>query len=383
MRQATSGSYWLDRARRPASEASPLPEDVACVVVGGGIAGVAVARALASEGQDVCLIERDALGLGASGRNAGFVLADPAHCFSAVAADHGRARAVALRDVGLTTRRLIEEVAARHDIGWRQTGSLRLTRDDRELAYFQASAKACGLEYFARDALPAQWQHDWIGGLIDPGDGVVDPLALLDALWRDADDAGARCCAGVEVRSTERERQRWLVRTSHGDVRCDALVLCASAHTDTLLPSEAPPLGVRPARAQMMAASVKPAPAWPMPIYARWGHDYARMVPGGTLLVGGCRDVDVAGETTDDAHASARIQASLDELARALVGSDVHIDVVSRWAGIMALTDDEQPRVGPVTGCERLYTLTALQGHGMGWALGYADDLVRRIVGDA
>lgn len=52
----------------------PLPSTSDVAIIGGGYTGLAAARTLARSGTDVTLLERHALGWGASSRNGGFVL---------------------------------------------------------------------------------------------------------------------------------------------------------------------------------------------------------------------------------------------------------------------------------------------------------------------
>ncbi|MGH9464234.1 MAG: NAD(P)/FAD-dependent oxidoreductase, partial [Thermoanaerobaculia bacterium] len=66
--------YWLDAAPLPRTPVAPLPEAADVAIIGGGYTGVSAARILARHGADVALLERAALGWGASTRNGGFVL---------------------------------------------------------------------------------------------------------------------------------------------------------------------------------------------------------------------------------------------------------------------------------------------------------------------
>jgi gamma-glutamylputrescine oxidase len=52
----------------------PLPARADVVVVGAGYAGLSAARELAARGRSVVVLERDALGVGASTRNGGMAI---------------------------------------------------------------------------------------------------------------------------------------------------------------------------------------------------------------------------------------------------------------------------------------------------------------------
>ena len=86
-------SLWLDGA--PLTPRATLDVDVAAdvAIIGGGVAGVATAYALARAGGSVVVVERGELADGASGRNAGFVLGGVAENYVAACATYGPDRA--------------------------------------------------------------------------------------------------------------------------------------------------------------------------------------------------------------------------------------------------------------------------------------------------
>ena len=68
---------WYAATRDPAPARAPLAAAVEAdvAIVGGGFAGLHLARLLAQQGRGVALLERHRIGWGASGRNGGFVSA--------------------------------------------------------------------------------------------------------------------------------------------------------------------------------------------------------------------------------------------------------------------------------------------------------------------
>src|ERR1700693_1124241 len=103
-----------------------LPDRADVLVVGGGITGVSLMHHLGKAGIDAVLVERNHLAAGASGRNAGFLLAGVADCYAEAVRIFGRPRA---RDIWtMTEENHIEEIAAvtGHKIGYRRQGSIVL-----------------------------------------------------------------------------------------------------------------------------------------------------------------------------------------------------------------------------------------------------------------
>lgn len=379
-----SSGPWIDEAlqRSDGSGHAPLTGEVACdtVVVGGGISGLSIARQLVLRGVDTAVLEATRIGHGASGRNAGFLLADGARSFAHVAATRGTDVATSLRAVGIGTRAVVHDLALRHPrIGLEPCGSLRLAADAAEARELEQTAAQVGegLRYLAADALPAPWRRNgrFVGGLEDPGDGLLDPLALLHALQQELVAAGGRVFEGSEVRTLTETHDGIVCRTGRGAVRARRAVLATNAWTQRFAPGL-----LRPVRAQMLEAEVEPVPAWPQAVYANGGADYWRRRGAQRVLVGGRRAAGGEGEETDAATPGAAVQGALDRLLADLVGARARARVTRRWAGIMAFTADGLPLAGRAPGTTRIYLLAGLNGQGMGWAPGLSILLAEAVV---
>lgn len=380
-RPTAPGSFWLDRDGTPPR--APLLEAVEAdvVVIGGGIAGAFCALGLAEAGAHVVLLEGDRVGRGASGRNAGFLLAEAAETYAEVARTHGPAAARALRAAGLATRTAVARVAAHADVGLRVHGSLRLAEDAAEDADFRASVREVGLplEHLDASRIPAAYRAlGAAGALVDPGDGEVHPMRLLRATLSRAEAAGARLHERSPVTDLASSAGEVRVRTTSGSVTAEAAIVATNAWLPGLLPAGP---SVRPVRAQMLAARVDPVPDWERPVYARRGGEYWRRLENGTVLLGGLRRIGGALEETDDARPAAPVQPALDALLRTLVGGHATIRVVARWAGTMGFTPDGLPTAGLAPGHDRVFVLGGFNGHGMGWGPGLADALAARVLG--
>ena len=123
-------SIWAETARpRPPAPALDGDADADAVVIGGGFTGLSAALELARAGQSVRLLEGQAVGWGASGRNNGQVIptmtaAEP----DAIAARHGAAGERFARLIGnsaqvlfdIARREGIEDEAEAEQAGWFQ-----------------------------------------------------------------------------------------------------------------------------------------------------------------------------------------------------------------------------------------------------------------------
>jgi glycine/D-amino acid oxidase-like deaminating enzyme len=367
-----SSSFWLDLEPRPTRPPLQGVERAEVAVVGAGVAGAFLSLHLAEAGARVLCLEAEQAGFGASGRNAGFLLADGSETFAEVARTRGTEPAIALRTAGLLTRDAVARIAQDEDVGLAWRGSLRLAEDDDEACDLRDTATTLGapVAFLEADALPpAYLGRGFRAGLVDPKDGEVHPLRLLRATWRRAESEGARLHERTPVLHAEEGRHAVRLYTPHGAVEAEQVVVATNAWIRRLLPDG--PF-VRPVRAQMLAARSSPSPDWDVPVYARRGGDYWRRLPDGTLLFGGMRRTALAAEETTDTAPSAEIQGRLEEALVAMLPEGARVEVLARWAGTMGFTPDGLPAAGPVPGRARTWVLGGWTGHGMGWGPGLA-----------
>jgi glycine/D-amino acid oxidase-like deaminating enzyme len=374
------GSFWLGR-RPPLGSPAPLAgrHETDVAVVGAGIAGACVALGLARAGRRVTLLDAAVPGRGATGRNAGFLLAEGAEGTAEVSRALGRATAAALRETGLRTRAEVAALAAKADVGWRAKGSIRLAGDEAEADDLAETARLVGkpLETMGRDALPAAYRgRGFHAALVDPLDGEVDPLALLSAVLAAARATGRLSEGYGDPVTAVEDGPPAVVRTARAEVRAERAVVTTNAWANELIPG---PPAVRPVRAQMLAARVSPLPAWDRPAYANRGADYWRLV-GDVAILGGKRLVGGDTEETDDARPAAPVQPALEALLARLV-RPARAEVTTRWAGTMGFTPDGVPFAGRAPGRSRTWLLAGCNGHGMGWGAGLAAALVDAMEG--
>jgi len=141
-----SVSYWQQTAPIvPLS--TDLPRSVDVAVIGGGLMGTATSYWLARQGITVALLEREAIGWGATGRNGGFVVAGPAGGYSDAIKRLGHETAHAVMTDTLTNQHLLRQILGEEGIecDYREPGNIRLALTEaqehqlyEEVAAFQA-----------------------------------------------------------------------------------------------------------------------------------------------------------------------------------------------------------------------------------------------------
>jgi len=347
--------------RPPERYPGRLPEKADVLVIGGGITGVSLLHHLGRRGLDAVLVERAHLASGASGRNAGFLLAGVANCYAQAARQYGRSRA---RDIwAMTVENHAEEISAvsEKEVGHRQLGSLTLASAEGEVEQLAESA-----ELMREDGFSVSWDGR---ALFNPVDGEVVPSLLVGAFARLAPAGAVR--EGVEVTGIQAgpRASEVLVMSNGDECRAGVVILATNAYTPHLLPQ----IPITPRRAQMLASEPEQARLCDFPTYSHLGYRYWRQMPSGEVLVGGWRDTSFETEVGYDERPTPKIQSHLEHHLREL-GADG--EVTHRWAGTMGFTENGLPIIGPVEGMKNVYVCAGFNGHGMGFAFMSAKQLV-------
>ena len=339
-----------------------LPDKCDVLVIGGGIAGVSLLFHLASRRINAVLVERFHIAAGASGRNAGFLLAGVATNYEDAVRTYGRDKA---RQVWELTNenhdRMIEAVKGQ-DVGHRRLGSTILPEGEDEAKQLIESA-----ELLREDGFQARWDGT---RLINPRDGEVDPAAVVAAIARQMKPGSIR--EGVEVAKIAPRRHGVVVTTKEDSCEAGVVILATNAYTPQLAPS----VKIQPTRAQMLASAPEPRSIIDMPTYSHHGYRYWRQLPSGEVLVGGWRDTSMDSELTDVAEPTPEIQEQLDSGLAEIGGTG---RVTHRWAGIMGFTESGLPFTGPVDGMPNTYISAGFTGHGMGFAFMSAKQVAEQI----
>lgn len=175
-----------------------MRESVECVVIGAGVVGLAVARALALSGRTVLVVEKERyIGAHSSSRNSEIIHAGlyyPANSLKARLCVAGR-------------KRLYEYCAAR-GIATKRIGKLVVATDETEvplLAKVMAHARANGVDDLelldAKTARAMEPELACVAAFHSPSTGLIDSHALMLSLQGEAEAHGATVALRAEIAS--------------------------------------------------------------------------------------------------------------------------------------------------------------------------------------
>lgn len=341
------------------------------LVIGAGLAGLSTARALASAGRDVCVLDRQLPGHGASGRNAGFVLATHVTSYPAMRRGIGAPLAQRLLRLAQANHAMLRERFGSetdlHDVGSLMLG---VAGDAKERAVLEEAHQLLNEDGVRARFVPVPaGLAGYDVALHIDDDGEVHPGKLVARL--------AQGIAGVSGEAIALDRAHRAVTLASGArIGFDTLVLATNAWTSALVPE----LEVSPQRAQMLATEPLPRFLF-QPCYAGFGYEYFRQREDGRVLLGGRRALFRASEATADTATTEPVQAALRAYLHAHLPATSGATIEREWAGTMGFSADGLPLLGAVT--EGIHAIVGFTGHGLGTALACAEVLARSIVGPA
>ncbi|KAJ5690739.1 hypothetical protein N7462_005131 [Penicillium macrosclerotiorum] len=416
-------SYWQRTTRTfPhlfANRNKEVPAGSKYVIIGSGISGGLAAFELLEagvKGDDVIILEAREAASGASSRNAGHVRPDAFRGFNAYTKVHGTEQALKIIANERLVLEKVDQFVKTHnvpcDFNLTTTFDICMTPEFAKYEaesleqYKQAGGDISHIKVYegdeARARIPdAVAAYEWPAG-------SSHPAKLTQFLLQSVIERGARLitfCPASEVKpssKTDNGANLWDVHTPRGIITCEKIIHCTNAHAALLLPEL--DNYIRPNRAQ--AHSLVPTPglaaenALQSTFSLRYSlyHFYSliQRKDDGTLVLGVSRsnptlspETTASRFSTDDSSFNQEIAVdAMRSLGR--IFPDFQADAQHTmhgegldhsWTGIIAMTTDSVPFVGPIDSLPGQYICAGFNGHGMARIFTCAPGVVKLVLG--
>ncbi|MET0545102.1 MAG: NAD(P)/FAD-dependent oxidoreductase [Caulobacterales bacterium] len=209
-------------------------DKVECVVIGAGVIGLAIARALAIAGRETIILEKgNTFGSGVSSRNSEVI-----HAGIYYPAGSAKARFC------VAGRAMLYEYCAAHGVEHRRCGKLIVAADQKQLDDLKGIAAAAarnGVDDLralsAGDAIALEPELRCAGALHSPSTGIIDTHGYMLSLLGDAEAHGAAIAYGANVSALE-VKSDGIVIFLEGDntpaLKAKAVINCAGLHAPAL-----------------------------------------------------------------------------------------------------------------------------------------------------
>ena len=345
------------------------PADI--TIIGAGIVGLSTAISIkeANPTLSVKIVERSSSPNGASTKNAGF------SCFGSVSellddisiiGEEACMEIVKMRWNGLN--KLVERVTKKH-LQFQDVGGTELfcTENSESLEYCgnhipylnELMADHLGIKdcyQLQKNTTLSTFNNQSIFNIYE---GIINPVSMMNRLFQIAIRKDINILYGHEVKEMD-VVQHSLQTTDGLTVHYKKLIICTNGFTKRLLPD----IELNPARNQVLMT--KPLPNNPLNSGYHFdkGYIYFRQYQD-RILLGGGRNLDITGETTDLFGHTDLIQDYLKEKLNSIYpGASEHIECW--WSGIMGVGQSKKPLTDWIDDD----ILTGVRLGGMGVAIG-------------
>jgi len=348
------------------------PREAEVVVVGGGVVGSATAYFLARAGKNVVLVEKGSKGGEASSANAAFVWS--------VTRKPGIDIRLAMHSISIH-KQLKEELAM--DVEYEQCGGLMIIDDPQQLPFIEAHLQARAQDGYPLEMVDAKQVMELepnlapekiLGAVYSAIDGKTNPIYLVIALNRGAEQIGARLCHYTEVRGIEVSGGKVEgVVTDKGTIKTNTVVNAAGSWASFI--GEMVDINVPVSPFQMAILVTEQLP--PCVFHALMGGNY--MVEedsgkGGSLGCALVMSQQAAGNLLLGASWR-RIgydkRTNRDEIER-IAGINVeampmlkNVRIIRSYANFFPYTEDDLPILGQVEGVDGFIMASGHGGHGI------------------
>ena len=333
------------------------------VIVGGGLIGLSIARAITERGiSDVLVLDRHSLASGGTGKSSGIVRAH--YGVPSIAA-------MAWRSVPA-----FEELGA--EVGFRQVGYTVIVGEDNAERLKANTAMHQGLgidvDLISPDELAKLWPmmevDDVALASYEPRGGFADATQLALHYGQRARDNGARIRQNTTVARIVTEGDKvTAVELGDGErIDADHVIVAAGWWSAPLLAAMGVDFPVEAYRSELMIVDAGvPLPDLPV-VSDLVSLQYCRLEGAGQFLVGNSDHADFQKKFVDpDNYSNVAAEASIERFAEKVMHRFPGFpepSVTHTYAGVYDVPPDWNPVIAPIEGLQGLVLCAGFAGHG-------------------
>lgn len=214
----------------------------------------------------------------------------------------------------------------------------------------------------ARDVTRIVGTERYVGGLLDPRGGSIQPFELAHALAREARQAGAEILVRSPAIGLAQTPDGWKVSCTAGSVRAKQVIVATNGYTSDLAPglrrSLIPVHSLQIATVQLDGPLQQQILGGEHTVYdSRRLLLYFRKSPDGRVVLGGRGPISPRREPSLSAFRA--LEATLKGIFPALTGTAI----AHRWSGLVCVTPDFLPHYHTPT--RDLHVLLGYNGRGV------------------
>lgn len=341
------------------------------VIIGAGFSGLWAAISIKEKSPEksVLIIERNAVPLGASTRNAGFACFGSLTEVIADAQKMGWEKTLDLVRMRFEGLQKIRQYFKSNEIDFDLNGGYEILNNDEPLLYIsevnEKLKSITGLEetYSLRQDKIIEFGLGKSQFLIEnPCEGSLHSGKLLQKLLDKCHELKVEFLFGTEVRNIAESSDEVNVDLSEGvSVKAEQLIHCTNAFSSKFLEKE----DIVPARGQILVTE----PIENLKLKGTFHYDegfyYFRNL-GNRVLLGGGRNQDFKTEETCAFETTEFLQNHLENFLKEVILPDQECKIALRWSGIMAMGNEKTPIVKQIS--DRQFCAVRLSGMGVALA---------------
>lgn len=370
------GCWWDETIEAPDWPIVRGDQRADVTIVGGGFTGISAALHLAEAGMSVIVLESETPGWGASGRNGGFCCLGGAKIETpALVRAYGKEGAQQYRNAEKAAVALVANLLGRFDIAadTHSKGETCLAHRPKDMENLRASADQIITDYGvepklieARDLKEHGFGGAFHGAMTIPIGFGLNPRKYLFGLARAAIQAGASLFQQSPAVEITQGGAGYVVKTPLGEIRSQSVIIATNGYSSEDLPGW---LAGRYMPTQSNVMVTRPltqaeleAQGWltdQMSYDTRNLLHYFRLMPDRRFLFGMRGGLN---SSAGSEHAArVRNRRDFDQMFPAWA----HVESHHSWSGMVCLSRNRVPFIGPVPDHPGLFAGLAYHGNGV------------------